>query len=95
MKIPIEILRIYRGITYFLSYLILELLHGLNISPRRKSAGITLPGNHGYALTSRTALKNMLSGIELKNKSFLDIGSGKGGGNNLFSPIRLFKFGWN
>lgn len=79
MKLPIEVLRIYRGISYFLSYLILELPRGLNISPRAKSIGITLQGNHGYALTSRAALKNMLAGIGLQNQSFLDIGSGKGG----------------
>ncbi len=52
---------------------------GLNISPRRKSIGITLQGSHGYALTSRAALKNILNSIDLKSQSFLDIGSGKGG----------------
>ena len=79
MKLPIEILRICRGISYFLRYLVIELPRGLNISPRSKSVGITLQGNHGYALTSRAALKNMLTGIDLQNQSFLDIGSGKGG----------------
>jgi 16S rRNA G966 N2-methylase RsmD len=38
-----------------------------------------LRGSHGYALTSHSALQNMLTGITLHNKSFLDIGSGKGG----------------
>lgn len=76
--------RIYRAISYFLGYLIFELPRGLDISPRSKSTGITLQGNHGYALTSRAALKNMLIGIELQNQSFLDIGIGKGGGNYLF-----------
>lgn len=95
MKLPIEFLRIYRAISYLLSYLIFELPRGLNISPRNKSAGITLQGNHGYALTSRAALKNMLNGIELQNKSLLDIGSGKGGGYYLFSGVGLQKFGWN
>lgn len=95
MKPPIQILRIYRAISYFLNYLIFELPRGLNISPRSKSTGITLQGNHGYALTSRSALKNMLNGIDLKNKSFLDIGSGKGGGDYLFSRIGLCKFRWN
>ena len=38
-----------------------------------------MQGNHGYALTSRAALKNILTGIKLQNQSFLDIGSGKGG----------------
>ena len=79
MKIRIEILRFYRGMSYLLNYLIFELPRGLNISPRSKSRGITLQGNQGYALTSRAALKNMLSGINLEDQSFLDIGSGKGG----------------
>jgi hypothetical protein len=79
MKLPIAILRIYRGISYLLNYLFLELPRGLNISPRSKSKGITLQGNHGYALTSLAALKNMLNGINLQNQSFLDVGSGKGG----------------
>jgi 16S rRNA G966 N2-methylase RsmD len=79
MRPPIAILRIYRGISYFLNYLFLELPRGLNISPRSKTTGITLQGNHGYALTSRAALKNMLNGIHLQNQSFLDVGSGKGG----------------
>lgn len=79
MKLPIQFLRIYRGVSYLISYLIFELPRGLDISPRSKSNGITLQGNHGYALTSRAALKNMLSGINLQNKKLLDIGSGKGG----------------
>jgi 16S rRNA G966 N2-methylase RsmD len=79
MNLRIKILRIYRGLSYLLNFLILELPRGLDISLRSKNNGITLLGNHGYASTSRSALKNMLDGIELKNKSFLDIGSGKGG----------------
>lgn len=79
MRPSIKILRIYRGMSYLLNYLIFELPRGLNISPRSKSKGITLHGNHGYALTSCAALKNMLNGIDFKNQNFLDIGSGKGG----------------
>lgn len=79
MKLPTKFLRIYRGISYFLTYLLFEMPRGLNISPRNMSKGITLKGNHGYALTSRAALKNMLSGINLQIQTFLDIGSGKGG----------------
>lgn len=79
MNLSVTILRIYRGLTYYLSYLILELPRGLDISLRSKANGITLQGNHGYALTSKSALKNMLRDIPLKDKSLLDIGSGKGG----------------
>jgi hypothetical protein len=42
------------------------------------NGGVTLPGNYGYALTSKPALSNMLKGIELTNKTFLDGGSDKG-----------------
>jgi 16S rRNA G966 N2-methylase RsmD len=79
MAINRTLLRIYRGLSYLLTYLCFELPRGLNISLRSKSRGITLPGSHGYALTSSRALKNMLSEIALCDKSFLDIGSGKGG----------------
>lgn len=79
MRLPIQVLRIYRVISYSFRYLFCELPRGLNISPRSKSTGITLLGNHGYALTSRAALKNILNGIGLQDRSFLDIGSGKGG----------------
>jgi 16S rRNA G966 N2-methylase RsmD len=44
-----------------------------------RSKKVTLPGSRGYALTSKKALKNMLKGISLEGKAFLDIGSGKGG----------------
>jgi 16S rRNA G966 N2-methylase RsmD len=73
-----QALRIYRGLSYLLNYLIFEFPRGLDISLRNKGE-VTLPGNHGYALTSKSALSNMLKGIELTDKKFLDIGSGKGG----------------
>jgi hypothetical protein len=79
VKNRVKLLRIYRGVIYFLNYLIIELPRGLDISPRDKSKRITLQGNHGYALTSFSALKNMLSGIGVRGLSLLDIGSGKGG----------------
>lgn len=79
MNAKVKFLRLLRGLSYLLNYLFFELPRGLNISPRSKSRGITLQGNHGYVLTSRAALKNMLYGIDLNNSSFLDIGSGKGG----------------
>ena len=79
MKLPPNVLRLYRGVSYLLEYLFFELPRGLDLSLRRKSMGITLPGSHGYALTSRAALKNILHGMDLRNRSLLDIGSGKGG----------------
>jgi 16S rRNA G966 N2-methylase RsmD len=73
-----QALRIYRGLSYLFNYLIFEWPRGLDISLRNKG-GVTLSGNHGYALTSKSALKNMLKDIDLSDKKFLDIGSGKGG----------------
>jgi SAM-dependent methyltransferase len=45
-----------------------------------KAKGISSKGNHGYALTSRKAVKNILRGLPIQvDDSFLDIGCGKGG----------------
>lgn len=79
MSLRIGILRIRRGIKYLLSYLFLELPRGIDFSLRGKTKGITLQGSHGYALTSKKALSNMLADLPLSHMSFLDIGSGKGG----------------
>ena len=79
MSTRVKINRILRGVRYSLRYLFLEYPRGLDFSMRNKSKGIDLPGNHGYALTSKSALKNLLSEIPYQGKSFLDIGSGKGG----------------
>ncbi|WP_161914789.1 class I SAM-dependent methyltransferase [Methylosinus sp. C49] len=47
---------------------------------RAKTTGITAPGNHGYALTSRNALTDILRRIPISPEDkFLDIGCGKGG----------------
>jgi 16S rRNA G966 N2-methylase RsmD len=73
-----QVLRILRGLSYLFNYIIFELPRGLDISLRDKG-GVTLQGNNGYALTSKSALKNMLKDVDLVNKKFLDIGSGKGG----------------
>lgn len=91
MKIKIFILRIRRGLSYLLYYVFYEYPRGLDFSIRNKSADIFLHGNHGYALTSNKALKNMLANIPLTGKLFLDIGSGKGGGNLLCLSIGLPK----
>lgn len=79
MSYRIKFLRVQRAITYLLSYLFLELPRGIDFSLRGKTKGITLHGSHGYALTSKKALRNMLADIPFSNLSFLDIGSGKGG----------------
>ena len=52
--------RYLRGAEYFLRYAFVECPRGLDFSIRNKAAGITLAGNHGYALTSKKALRNML-----------------------------------
>ncbi|MHA6643016.1 SAM-dependent methyltransferase [Mesorhizobium sp. A623] len=71
--------RYCRGVEYLLRYVFIECPRGLDFSIRNKASGITLPGNHGYALTSKAALKNMLRHIPHAGKSLIDIGSGKGG----------------
>jgi 16S rRNA G966 N2-methylase RsmD len=35
-------------------------------------------GLNGYAMTSKSALRNMLSKVDINSKKFIDIGSGKG-----------------
>jgi 16S rRNA G966 N2-methylase RsmD len=79
MTLKIYLLRTVRGLSYLFSYIFLEYPRGLDFSLRNKSSGISLLGNHGYALTSKKALKNMFTDIPLSGKSFIDIGSGKGG----------------
>jgi 16S rRNA G966 N2-methylase RsmD len=77
MKNPAR--RYLRGTEYLLRYLFVERPMGLDFSIRDKTTGITLPGNRGYALTSKKALKNILKQIPHAGKALLDIGSGKGG----------------
>jgi SAM-dependent methyltransferase len=72
--------RYLRYVQYFLSWLILEKPRGLDFSMRQKSVGISSKGNHGYALTSRKAVKNILRDLPIgAGDSFLDVGCGKGG----------------
>ena len=66
-----------RGINNIIRYLFKEVPRGVEFSLRDKNT--TYDGNHGYALTNKKALKNILKGINLDEISFLDIGSGKGG----------------
>ena len=66
-----------RGISNIFRYLFKELPRGVEFSLRDLST--TYEENHGYALTTKKALKNILKGINLDKINFLDIGSGKGG----------------
>ena len=79
MSITVKLKRILRGIRHLLEFAFLEYPRGLDFSLRKKSSGISLVGSHGYALTSKPALSEMLARIDYNDKTFLDIGSGKGG----------------
>ena len=66
-----------RGANNILRYLFKELPRGVDFSLRDLKTSYS--GNHGYALTTKKSLANILKNIDLKGKRFLDIGSGKGG----------------
>lgn len=72
--------RYLRYSEYFVRWLIFEKPRGLDFSMRVKARKISGTGNHGYALTSRRALKNLLRDLSINREDgFLDIGCGKGG----------------
>ncbi len=73
----IKLSRINRGLSNLIRYLLKEYPKGIDFSLRDKKTSTS--DNHGYALTSKEALKNILKDINIKGKHFLDIGSGKGG----------------
>lgn len=66
-----------RGANNFLRYLIYEFPRGIDFSLRDLSSANS--ENNGYSLTTKKQLKNILKYLEIKDKRFLDIGSGKGG----------------
>lgn len=66
-----------RGVNYFLTWLCFQKSRGLDFSLRDLSV-IENKQMHGYAMTSDKAFKNIAQFVNLKNKNFLDIGSGKG-----------------
>lgn len=72
-----EIKRYYRAINYFLKYILIELPRGVDFSMRDKYSSNDSSLN-GYARTSTNSLKNLFSFVDIREKSFLDIGSGKG-----------------
>ena len=66
-----------RGAHYLFNYYILEKPRGLDFSLRDLSH-ISDSQQKGYAMTSDKAICNIALKINFLNKSFLDIGSGKG-----------------
>ena len=79
MNIKTKFLWATRVITYGLRYFLYEYPRGLDFSKRQRDTK-TLNESTGYALTSKSALKNFLdiSGNE-ERISFIDVGGGKGG----------------
>ena len=75
-----------RAVEYFFNYFFLEMPRGLDFSKRDLSE-IRHEQQHGYAMTSEKALRNIAAVVDLQGKSFLDIGSGKG--RVPFSAIKL------
>lgn len=70
----------WRYAGYLTTWLIFEKPRGLDFSMRAKSTGIVTEGNHGYALTSKRALDNILRGLPIApSDTLLDVGCGKGG----------------
>ncbi len=75
-----RILRYWRYLNYAATYYLLEKPRGLDFSMRAKSKGILTNGSHGYALTSKRALANILKGLPISDDDrLIDIGCGKGG----------------
>ena len=66
-----------RGVHYLFNYYVLEKPRGLDFSLRDLSH-ISNSQQHGYAMTSDKAIRNIAQKINFLDKSFLDIGSGKG-----------------
>jgi 16S rRNA G966 N2-methylase RsmD len=69
-----------RAIQYTLISILYEFPRGIDFSMRDKNSNIGLNNRdlNGYAMTSKNALKNLLIHVDIKNKNFIDIGSGKG-----------------
>ena len=67
----------FRGLEYLINYWFYEKPYGLDFSLRDLSQ-IQNSQQHGYAMTSDKAIKNIAQKIDFTDKLFLDIGSGKG-----------------
>lgn len=73
-----SIFRIKRAFEYLFNFLFLEYPKGVDFSIRDKFSSSKDLSLNGYARTSKKALKNLYTFINVTNKKFLDIGSGKG-----------------
>jgi 16S rRNA G966 N2-methylase RsmD len=73
-----RLLWLYRVVRYTFNSLFYELPRGIDFSMRDKNSNENTDGLNGYAMTSKSALRNMLSKVDIKSKKFIDIGSGKG-----------------
>jgi 16S rRNA G966 N2-methylase RsmD len=78
--------RVFRGIQHLFSWFFFEKPKGLDFSLR--DLNHVKGGYNGYAATSWKAIKNIDQVLTLKNKAFLDIGSGKG-----FTVLNAYKLG--
>lgn len=81
-----QLKRIFRGFQYLISWFIFEKPKGLDFSLRNLKH--IKDGYNGYAATSWKAIKNIDRILPLKDKAFLDIGSGKG-----FTVFNAYKLG--
>lgn len=72
-----KLLWFYRVVQYTFNSLLYELPRGIDFSMRDKYSNEEF-GLNGYAMTSKSALRNMLSKVDINSKKFIDIGSGKG-----------------
>ena len=66
-----------RAIEYQINYWLFEKPYGVNFSTRDLSQ-IQNSQQHGYAMTSDKAIRNIAQIVDFSNRLFLDIGSGKG-----------------
>lgn len=74
-----KVLWVLRVFEYSFTYYVLERPRGLNFSKRSRDKKSS-DSSSGYALTSKRALKNILSGVLINESSyFIDVGGGKGG----------------
>lgn len=75
-----NIKRYKRYVVFFLKWLFIEKPRGLDFSMRNKTWNIRNRGNHGYALSPKSAVDEILNVLKItKDDNFLDIGCGKGG----------------
>lgn len=80
MSLKSTIKRYVRGSVFLIRSFVLEKPRGLDFSLRQKTKGISMEGNHGYALTQKKAFQNIMDRLDInKDDNFIDIGCGKGG----------------